>query len=46
MASEGRLFEAAKIEKGENEKDDDWLIFRFGKRDPAITPYTVPEEKP
>ena len=46
-ASEGRLFEAVGIEKDTNEKDDDWLIFKFGKPDPAVTPYTVPkEEKP
>ncbi|HZH29216.1 MAG TPA: hypothetical protein VEY11_00360 [Pyrinomonadaceae bacterium] len=43
--SEGRLFEAVEIEKDTNEKDDDWLIFKFGKPDPAITPYTVPKEK-
>jgi hypothetical protein len=42
--SEGRLFEGIEIERGENEKDDDWLIFRFGEPDPAISPFTVPKE--
>ena len=40
---EGRLFESVKVEKDENEKDDDWLIFRFGEPDPAVTPYTAPK---
>lgn len=42
MANEGRLFKAVSIEKGENEKDDDWLTFVFGKSDPAVRPYTLP----
>lgn len=42
--SEGRLFEEVEVEKGDNEKDDDWLIFRFGEPDPAISPFTVPKE--
>lgn len=44
MVSEGRLLEAAKIEKDKFEKDDDWLVFQFGEPDPAITPYTVPKK--
>lgn len=42
-AAEGRLFEAARIEKDVTEQDDDWLVFSFGKPDPAVTPYTVPK---
>jgi hypothetical protein len=42
-AGEGRLFEAARIEKDTTEQDDDWLVFRFGEPDPAVTPYTVPK---
>lgn len=44
MVSEGRLFDTAKIEMDTYEKDDDWLIFRFGEPDPAVTPYTTPKE--
>lgn len=44
MAAEGRLFIEARIEKDTYERDDDWLVFRFGRLDPAVTPYTVPKE--
>lgn len=40
---EGRLFEGIEIEKGENEKDDDWLIFKFGEPDPAVSAFTMPK---
>jgi hypothetical protein len=43
MAAEGRLFAEARVEKDEHEKDDDWLVFRFGRPDPAVTPYVVPK---
>ncbi|HEX5353470.1 MAG TPA: hypothetical protein VFW60_05275 [Rhodanobacteraceae bacterium] len=37
----GRMI--AKIEvQSENPRDDDWLTFQFGRRDPAITPFEVP----
>jgi hypothetical protein len=42
-AGEGRLFEAARIENDVTEQDDDWLVFRFGEPDPAVTPYIVPK---
>lgn len=42
-AAEGRLFEAARIEKDVTEQDDDWLVFTFGDPDPAVTPYIVPK---
>ncbi|HKS27872.1 MAG TPA: hypothetical protein VJS44_08640 [Pyrinomonadaceae bacterium] len=42
---DGRLIKEVKFKKGENEEDDDWLVFRFGDADPAISPFTVPEVK-
>ena len=42
-AAEGRLFEHFEIEKAPDEKDDDWLTMRFGKPDPAVAPFKVPE---
>lgn len=42
MLNEGKLFSEAKIERCEN-KDDDWLIFKFSEPDPAISPFKVPE---
>jgi len=42
-AAEGRLFEAARIEKDVTEQDDDWLVFSFSEPDPAVTPYIVPK---
>lgn len=41
MASEGRLFLAATIEKDVCEEDDDWFVFTFGEPDPAVRPFTV-----
>ncbi len=40
--SDGRLFNEVMIEKGENEKDDDWIVFKFNK-DPAISPFKMPD---
>ena len=42
-AAEGRLFEAARVEKDVTEQDDDWLVFTFGEPDPSVTPYIVPK---
>jgi hypothetical protein len=45
MAVEGRLFAEARIEKDDYEKDDDWLVFRFGRPDPAVAPYAAPPKR-
>lgn len=37
--AEGRLIEAAGIEEGSEEADDDWIVFEFGDPDPATTPF-------
>ena len=42
MENEGRFIVHTEIEKGEDEKDDDWLIIRFGEPDAAISPFEVP----
>jgi hypothetical protein len=41
MAGEGRLLTSACVEKDSHEQDDDWLLFTFGKPDPAVRPFTV-----
>src|SRR3989338_7027759 len=35
---EGKMFEEIRIEKSRME-DDDWIIFKFWKPDPAISPF-------
>ncbi len=42
MLNDGKLFNEIKIEKGENEKDDDWIVFKFYE-DPAISPFKMPD---
>ena len=42
MLNSGKLFSEIKIEKGENEEDDDWIVFKF-KDDPAISPFKMPD---
>ncbi len=43
MLNDGRLFSEVKIEKCNDEKDDDWLVFRFDKQDAAISSFKMPE---
>jgi hypothetical protein len=38
---EGRLIKNMRIETDENDNDD-WITFEFGRPDPAISPFTVP----
>lgn len=38
----GRMISAAKIEPG-GDNDDDWFVFTFGRPDPAISQFVVPE---
>jgi hypothetical protein len=42
MFNDGRIFSEIKIEKGENEKDDDWIVFNFAE-DPAISLFKMPD---
>jgi hypothetical protein len=42
---DGRLINGVEFKKGENEKDDDWLVFKFGNADPAVSPFTVPKKR-
>ncbi len=42
MLNSGKLFSEIKIEEGENEKDDDWVVFEF-KDDPAVSPFMMPD---
>lgn len=42
MLNDGKLFNDVKIEKGENEKDDDWIVFKFDE-DAAISPFKMPD---
>jgi hypothetical protein len=37
----GRMITKIEVQS-ENPRDDDWLTFKFGRRDPAITPFVVP----
>lgn len=41
--SEGKLIESVNFER-EIESDDDWLIFKFGNQDPAISSYKSPNQ--
>jgi ABC-type Fe3+-hydroxamate transport system substrate-binding protein len=38
----GRLISNVSIETVES-ADDDWIIFEFGERDPAVLPFVVPQ---
>jgi hypothetical protein len=42
---EGRLISESSIEKSIDEKDDDWIVFKFGEPDAAISPFRVPNSK-
>jgi len=41
--AEGRLIESTAVETNSDE-DDDWLIFRFGEPNPAISRFRVPRK--
>jgi hypothetical protein len=41
--AEGRLIESTAVETN-SDKDDDWLIFRFGEPNPAISRFRVPRK--
>lgn len=40
---QGKLITEIKVEKTEDERDDDWLAIRFSGPDPAIFPFVVPK---
>lgn len=42
--TEGKLIDEISVEK-EFERDDDWLAFKFGKQDVAISPFKSPDIK-
>lgn len=42
---EGRLIDEIEIEKAPDEKDDDWLIIKFGEPDAAVSPFRMPDEE-
>jgi hypothetical protein len=42
--SRGRLITEIGIEKGGEERDDDWLTMTFGQPDPAVSPFKVPSQ--
>ena len=44
-ADEGKLIDEVGIEKAPDEKDDDWLIIRFGKPDAAVSSFKIPNEE-
>jgi hypothetical protein len=39
----GRLISEIRVDKTHGDRDDDWLVIRFGSPDPAITPFAVPD---
>jgi hypothetical protein len=41
--ADGRLIESTTVEKN-SDKDDDWLVFRFGEPDPAIFRFRAPKK--
>lgn len=41
---DGHLINGIEFEQGDNEKDDDWLVFKFGSADAAISPFTIPKK--
>jgi hypothetical protein len=41
---DGHLVNGVVFKQGNNEKDDDWLVFKFGNADAAIWPFTVPKK--
>lgn len=42
--SQGRLIEKVEVEKSAD-SDDDWLVFHFSERDPAIAPFRLLEHE-
>jgi len=42
--NQGRLITDVKVESQGDERDDDWLIFKFDGPDPAISPFRVPSK--
>ncbi|MCY7346579.1 MAG: hypothetical protein LH614_10220 [Pyrinomonadaceae bacterium] len=45
MIQEGRLIAESSIEKSEYEQDDDWIVFRFGETDAAVSPFKMPDKE-
>lgn len=43
LMSNGKLITNISLEKGEDERDDDWLVITFGKSDPAVSPFKIPD---
>lgn len=41
----GRLVHEVVVERPSGERDDEWLVFRFGPPDPAVTQFTRPESR-
>ena len=39
---DGRLISEVRVEHCGDEQDDDWLIFRFGDNDPAVSKFKAP----
>lgn len=42
--NQGRLITDVKLESEGDERDDDWLVFKFGGPDPAVSPFRVPPQ--
>jgi hypothetical protein len=41
LLQQGRMITRIRVEKSEDDSDDDWLTIEFGKPDPAISPFVV-----
>jgi len=44
MIRAGRLIVESSLEETKDERDDNWLMFKFGAPDPAISPFKMPQE--
>jgi hypothetical protein len=44
MIEDGCLIKEVEMQENEKENDDDWLVFRFGDADAAVSPFTVPRK--
>ncbi len=42
---QGKSLSKVEVEIGENEADDDWLIFNFGNADAATSKFVLPENQ-
>lgn len=42
MLKEGRLIKEIRIKRTREDDDDEWMIFKFGDPDPAVSPFIVP----